>query len=114
MDNRTLENLIAVGGKLWQKGDAKRVYFNDLELLLGLEMEYYNTGNIMSAKLNGEKISNRQARDIQVALVTAKFWFDLDGAQQFHAKGIRRVEFDWAVAAIDARLAALATPVEVA
>jgi hypothetical protein len=57
----TVETMTAIGGNRWQRGDKDRVYLNDWASLIGLEVSRYNTGNISSAALNGEKISNSEA-----------------------------------------------------
>jgi len=36
--------LIAKGGRLWEKAGMRRLYFNNLAELYGLELEYYKTG----------------------------------------------------------------------
>jgi hypothetical protein len=58
----TVQALTALGGKLWERDDRKRVYFNDLSQFLGLEVNRYNTGNVSSARLHGDRISNSQAK----------------------------------------------------
>lgn len=75
----TVEQLEKAGGKLWEKGEMRRVYFNatELERHFGLEIHTYNTGNISSAKLDGEKISNSQASKHANALHLGKLWYDL-------------------------------------
>jgi len=78
-----IETLVKIGGKEWQKNGKHRVYFNDLEGLAGLECSHYNTGNISSARLNGERISNSSARKIGQALCSAKIWYDV-ADQEFH------------------------------
>lgn len=61
----TVEDLMAMGAKRWQKAGYDRLYLNNAGLkLAGLEISRYNTGNISSAKLNGEKISNSAANRI--------------------------------------------------
>ncbi len=44
--NATLAELIAAGGSPWTSADgtSRRVYFNDLAGLLGLDVTYYNVG----------------------------------------------------------------------
>src|SRR5690606_14304068 len=37
----TVENLVAVGGREWKRGDKHRVYFNNLIDFLQLEIERY-------------------------------------------------------------------------
>jgi len=73
--NITVEQLKAVGGSEWQKNGMHRVYFHDLAAWLGLDCSYYNTGNISSARINGERISNSQARRLMHAV--DKLWFDV-------------------------------------
>src|SRR5690606_40070996 len=59
----TVETLVAIGGNRWTKGNYDRVYFNGWAKFIGLEIERYKSGNIYSASLNGEPISNSEARD---------------------------------------------------
>ena len=81
----TVEQLTKAGGKLWEQGGMRRMYFNSLASRIGLALDHYNTGNISSAKLAGEGISNCAARKIISALQDMKIWYDLtDG--QFHYK----------------------------
>lgn len=82
-----MERLVAVGGNLWERGEMKRVYFNNLEELYGLELDHYNTGNISRAKVDGEKISNNSARQLSYELRSGKVWFDLV-AGEFGTKGL--------------------------
>ena len=85
--NTTVEQLIAVGGSEWQRGNNHRVYFNDLAGLYGLSTNHYNTGNISSARLHGEKISNSRARELSNTLRTAKLWYDV-AESKFMAIGL--------------------------
>src|SRR5690606_8036459 len=73
--------LIAKGGKVWEKGGHRRIYINNLVELYGLELDYYNTGNICSAKLDGQKISNSWARELSYTLGWGKFWYDLNAGR---------------------------------
>ena len=72
-----IDALVRVGGSRWQKNGMDRVYFNNLYTWYGLEMEYYNTGNICNAKLDGEKISNSQAKRLESEIGFGKLWFDV-------------------------------------
>lgn len=79
----TVENLIAIGGRLWEKNGMRRVYLNDWAALASLELSHYNSGNISSAAYQGEGISNRQASLILGAI--DKVWYDAaDG--KLHAR----------------------------
>lgn len=73
MDVNTLKQ---IGGSEWMKNGMHRVYFNDLPALYGLSCEHYGTGNISSAKLNGEGISNSHARKL-ISALSGKFWYDV-------------------------------------
>ncbi|WP_406850133.1 hypothetical protein [Chromobacterium phragmitis] len=90
----SVEALVNLGGKLWEKADMRRVYFNDLEELFcaatGLRVGRYNTGNISSASINGQSISNCEARRMLRDICgTSKLWFDAaDG--KFHSRDMGR------------------------
>ena len=45
---------------LWEKYNKRRLYL-DFAKIVNLEVDRYNTGNISSAYLEGEKISNSKA-----------------------------------------------------
>lgn len=79
-DNDMVQKLIAVGGNEWTKADKHRIYFNDLPQWYGLECRYYNSGNIMSARLDGSEISNSDARRI-MANMPEKLWYDVTTAK---------------------------------
>lgn len=83
----TIEELIRVGGTRWQKAGRDRVYFNGPATWYGLETNRYNSGNISTASLDGEKISNGKAHKICVDLGYAKIWYDAADSR-FHASGI--------------------------
>lgn len=81
----SIEQLEKVGGKLWEKGAMRRVYFNDLPALVGLEIDSYGTGNIANARENGEKISNAEAGRVIAGL--GRVWYDLEKGAFFHRAG---------------------------
>lgn len=66
-----IQALIDLGGSRWTKGNYDRIYFN--AKALGLRCSYYKTGNISSATLGGEHISNTSARKLQ----DAKTYYDI-------------------------------------
>ena len=75
---------IALGAKKWVgSSGTTRYYFNNLNDLYGLRLSYYNTGNISAATLDGDKISNRAARQINSELYMAKVWLDESGTMNF-------------------------------
>jgi hypothetical protein len=75
------------GGSLWERYGKCRVYFEGASIATrqGLKTSRYNSGNISSATLNGEKISNSEAKRILKAFQYFKIWYDFaDG--KFHIK----------------------------
>ena len=56
MTDTMITKLEAKGGKRWIKGNMDRMYFN--ATVLGLELEYYKTGNIRDASFRGTGLSN--------------------------------------------------------
>lgn len=65
-------------GKLWEKNGIRRVYFNALEELFGLTISRYSSGNISSATLDGDSISNSDAKAFVAITNTGKFYYDLN------------------------------------
>lgn len=61
-----------------------RDYVNNLNAVIGLEVSYYGTGNISSASLDGESISNSRA----YLLDSLRVWRTVDGA--LHIGGLSR------------------------
>lgn len=68
--------LVAQGGRVWQKGQYNRVYFNDIAARVGVQTTRYNTGNISSATLKGNSISNSSAAKIIRRSGEAKMFYD--------------------------------------
>jgi hypothetical protein len=71
----TADTLTAIGGRRWQKNGMDRIYLNDAHQYLGLEVNRYKSGNISSAWLDDEKISNSEAGRIAAAM--DKVFYDL-------------------------------------
>ena len=72
LTEKTIQNLIEKGASRWTKGDHDRLYLNGAaKKIVGLETEHYNSGNISSATLKGEKISNSRARRISDVICNA-------------------------------------------
>jgi hypothetical protein len=72
----TLKGLIRAGGNRWQKNQMDRVYFNNLGSRSGLDVDYYKSGNIYSAAVQGKGISNSRAREVVASLRDAKLFYD--------------------------------------
>ena len=79
------EALEALGGKRWTKNAMDRVYFNGEvnAKMIGFSYSSYKTGNVSSASLRGESISNNRASSIRTSIFCCKCWFDLND-QAFH------------------------------
>lgn len=60
----TADDIIAIGGSRWTKAGHDRVYINDIAEYLGLDVSYYNSGNICGATLDGAGIANGRAGGI--------------------------------------------------
>lgn len=72
--NYSAAQMVAIGGRLWVgRTGIRRVYF-DVDKLLDIRVTRYGTGNIASATLDGEPISNSEAR----RLLAAKTWWQGD------------------------------------
>lgn len=67
-----VEALEKKGFNRWTKGDMDRLYFS-LEKAGALELDYYKSGNLRSADLDGERISNAEA----CRLLAVKCFIDL-------------------------------------
>lgn len=74
----------------WKKGDMHRIYFNNAKELLKMEVEYYQTGSIRNAKINGELLSNSKAYTI---IKSSKVWYDVKTGK-FESKNMEKKYFD--------------------
>lgn len=74
---KMVEFLKEIGANEWHKGSYNRLYLNEaVDTLIGLETESYKSGNIKSAWLKGNEISNAEAR--RIIERTCKAYVDLD------------------------------------
>lgn len=64
MANNIENKLIELGGNLWEGSSHRRIYINNWLELAGFEITRYKTGNISSASLNNEKVSNAKAAEL--------------------------------------------------
>lgn len=94
-------------GSEWEKNGMHRIYFNDLPGWYGLQYERYNSGNVSSATLDGEHISNSKATGILSDLLALKIWYDVTTERFYWKAGLRTDPqyFARIVAAIRARAA---------
>lgn len=65
MTHERIVELEQKGFKRWTKGNIDRLYINASQL--GLDCEYYKTGNIRYAEFRGEMVSNTQARKMKAS-----------------------------------------------
>lgn len=74
-----------LGGKLWEKGDMRRVYFNGNSKynLLNITIEFYKTGAINHCFIDDQRISNNKAGE----LVWAKVYFDCNTNEVVYQSG---------------------------
>lgn len=71
----TEQQMVAIGGKVWEKGTTRRVYFNQITDLAGLTVEYHGTGNVRAChdRIGNVNLSNSAARRIMASKV---YWQD--------------------------------------
>ena len=77
MKGSVQSKLESLGLSVWGEAFGKaRIYINTEKMgeVFGLEINLYNTGNISSARLNGEKISNSRA----CKMIQNKIYFDIE------------------------------------
>ena len=91
-------------GNKWEKDGLCRIYFNDLHSLYGLRLDYYKSGNIAGAWLNGEHISNNRADKLVERLRRGKFWWDYDD-REFHSQGLEDDDRERIIAGLWERIA---------
>lgn len=74
MVKTTEQKLIELGASVWEKNSMRRIYINAnlFSDVFALRITTYGTGNIRSAVLDGDKISNSKA----YKLVSEKTYFD--------------------------------------
>jgi hypothetical protein len=65
----------ALIGRRWERNGTVRYYINDWHTLVGLDVEFYGTGNVRSATFQGEPVSNTKA----TRLLGGRLWIE-DGA----------------------------------
>ncbi|WP_327169535.1 MerR family transcriptional regulator [Streptomyces subrutilus] len=78
----SIETMIAIGGRRWQKNGMDRVYLNNWTDFAGINISRYNTGNISSASIDGYgSIANGRADRLLDAVT--KVWFDATDGQLY-------------------------------
>lgn len=84
-EQQIIKTLTESGGKLWEQGGKRRIYFNGrtIATLGGFEVQVSKSGGVAWANLNGKRISNSAARNIWYAINSGKFWYDLTDGQWY-------------------------------
>lgn len=69
----TMERLVELGGRVWEKGTMKRVYFNydELATFYGIKHDGWKF------TVDGEKVSNNTGYSLDGSLRNGKFWYDI-------------------------------------
>lgn len=96
MTSEQIVNILkAQGGNLWEKARMSRVYFNTPALcrIYGLELDFYKSGNVSHATLDGEKISNSRGRKEYDHLEQCKFWYDVND-DKFRSRYLNEEVYD--------------------
>lgn len=70
----TAEAVIALGGRRWQRSGMDRVYLNDWLQYAGIEIDYYKSGNICGASIDGRGVAN--SRIGRIVSTVSKVYFD--------------------------------------
>lgn len=81
----TADHCLTLGGSRWQRNGMDRVYFNNWAHFAGLELSFYNTGNIAAAAWQGERISNAQAHKLHDSI--DKLYFDVTDGKLYGRLG---------------------------
>lgn len=107
----TAEQIEAIGGNRWTRGDKDRVYISDWADMAGLHITRYNTGNVRSASLAGQDLSNRRA----AILAAGKVYWE-DGTLRTNLRDLAeqaRVDYDEIMNPIKAAIAERVAAVQV-
>lgn len=93
METLKIDKIKKIGSE-WIKGDFHRIYFNSNTLrdLIGLEINFYNTGNVSSAYQDGVLISNTKANKLLVYTDFSKIFFDVNSGEFKHGENTN-IEF---------------------
>ncbi len=81
-----LEKLIEMGANRWQKAGYDRLYLSGAGAkLMGLELYFYKSGNVSSAYLNNEKISNCESH--RITGTYSKAYINLETGKVYGVEG---------------------------
>lgn len=81
-----LTKLEEAGANRWTKYGKDRVYLSRIgDALMGLELDFYKSGNVCGAWLNNEKISNRES--FRVGEAYSRAYIDLASGKVYECVG---------------------------
>jgi hypothetical protein len=81
-----ITKLEEAGATRWTKYGKDRMYLSRIgDALMGLELDFYKSGNICSAWLNNEKISNRES--FRVSEAYSRAYIDLASGKVYECVG---------------------------
>ena len=82
----TRETLIQIGGSEWQRDEKRRIYFNDLMALAGIEAGFFKSSRRVSfCRIDGVGVSH-SAGERAINSLPTKLWWDVL-TQQFCSLG---------------------------
>lgn len=85
--NEQIRKFEDAGCSYWLKGKYERIYIPITKL--GLELDHYKSGNICSARFDGESISNSQGRKLE----SMKFWVEVATGELHYELGYGMAEW---------------------
>lgn len=81
-----ITKLEKAGASRWTKYGKDRVYLSRIgDALMGLELDFYKSGNVCGAWLNNEKISNRES--FRVGEAYSRAYIDLASGKVYECVG---------------------------
>jgi hypothetical protein len=94
------DQLIALGGVLWEKEGISRIYFRNLHHFIGLQVTNIYSLRYREALYNGKPIPFPRAKRILFMLNRGKFWYNLTSKKfesqylspQFYTKIVRGIK----------------------
>lgn len=93
-----IDKLMDMGANRWTKGGHDRLYLSKIGAeIMGLDCDYYKTGRVNGATLNGEKISNADACRVMSAYANA--YIDLKDGTLHGVSGRYAEDFSEKIAA---------------
>lgn len=87
----TADHILSLGGRRWQKNGMDRIYLNDWTEHAGIDIDYYKSGNICYAAIDGRSVANGRISSI-VGTVANVYFDNADGLLHVKHYGADAVE----------------------